>query len=488
MSEFPFATFRKTAKDVFKEKLVNPSPPDERPGLQDFIDSLTDEQAEKLIKLNGFTAEYDIPIWNDKIGSPAHDPNKERATPPDSYLKGKTTPRNIADDLYILLLGTHSQEEIIARIDAFKKLDERYSQYWQSIGDILYKGKQKRPRHDKSLDFLSTSNGRQLSITHEKYQYALSLHKNKTAYIRKLDGGIFDNLRFNQQGQLEVSPDIEQSINTALKKTQDAQGFDPTILQQIFTAVYKAQVGLTPYTITIHIPTFCREMGIDIHSSKANDIFSKLKVFENCLGVLGGNKYYAVLVIIGIDTEANTMTFAAPYMNQLLLEIANNPAKKVETKAYKYEIPGYSWLIHSSIVSERNEPAKQLVNLIIAALLQRGGTPDNQLKQNKGREGVSEKVNYDISCKTLVNNTPILRQRIAQGTTADKNKTLKRAFTGAYNLLKTRTDAYKYFVSLNVSEVVPTMTTLNAELHITHSGINPEYKEKSPEKVYGELP
>lgn len=336
--------------------------------------------------------------------------------------------------------------------------------------------KQKRKRHDKALDLLSTSSGRQVSITHPEYQYALSLRRNKTAYIRKLDGGIFDNLRFNQQGQLEVNPGIEKSIKTALKKTQDAQGFDTSLLQQIFTAVYKAQQSITPTTITIHVPTFCREMGIDIHSSKANDIFSKLKVFENCMGVLGGNKYYAVLTIIEIDPDANTMTFAAPYMNRILMEIANRPAVKKETKAYQYQIPGYSWLIHSAIVSERNEPAKQIVNRIIAGLLQRGGKPDNKLAQNKGREGVAEQVTYSISFATLVNDAPILQQRITQGTTADKNKKLKRAFEGAYSLLKTRTDAYKYFIDLTVQEIAPTMTTLDRQLLITHRGINPAYK------------
>lgn len=341
--------------------------------------------------------------------------------------------------------------------------------------------KQKRkPRHDRGLDLLSTSNGRQVSITHPEYQYALTMRRNKTAYIRRMDGGIFNNLRFNQQGQLEINPDIEKSMKTALKQTQNAQGFDTSLLQQIFTAVYKAQQSITPTTITIHVPTFCREMGIDIHSGKANDIFSKLKVFENCMGVLGGNKYYAVLTIIEIDPDANTMTFAAPYMNRILMEIASKPAAKKETKAYQYAIQGYSWLIHSAIVSERNEPAKQIITRLIAGLLQRGGKPDNKLAQNKGREGVTDQVTYSISFATLVNDAPILKQRIAQGTTADKNKSLKRAFEGAYKLLKTRTDAYRYFLDLSVPNIVPTITTLDRELTITHRGINPEYREKAP--------
>lgn len=111
---------------------------------------------------------------------------------------------------------------------------------------------------------------------------------------------------------------------------------------------------------------------------------------------------------------------------------------------------------------------------------QRGGKPDNKLAQNKGREGVTDQVTYSISFATLVNDAPILKQRISQGTTADKNIKLRRAFEGAYKLLKTRTDAYRYFLDLSVPDTVPTITTLDREITITHRGINPEYREKAP--------
>lgn len=334
----------------------------------------------------------------------------------------------------------------------------------------------KRKTHDRSLDIVSRGNGRQISITHPDYQYALTSYRNKTAYMRKLNGSIFDKLKFNEQGQLNLPPDAEEEIGSALKRVPDTQGFDTSLVQQIFTAVYRAAKSITTITITIHIPTFCREMGIDVYGKKANDILPKLKVLEECLGVLGDNKYYAVLTLIELDSKADTMTFAAPYMNKILMEIAENPAVKKETKTVHYEIEGYSWLIHSTIVSEKNEPAKQIVNRLIAGLLRRGGKSDSKLAQNRDRDKVSRQVMYSVSCATLIDEVPILHQRIAQGTTADKNKKLKRAFAGAYNLLKTRTDVYKYFIDLHVEEVIPTMTTLNMKMIITHKGLNPDYK------------
>ena len=89
-------------------------------------------------------------------------------------------------------------------------------------------------------------------------------------------------------------------------------------------------------------------------------------------------------------------------------------------------------------------------------------------------------VTYSVSFATIVHDVPMLESRIAAGTTADKNKKLKRAFTGAYELLKSHTDAYKYFIGLNVPQHVPTMTTLKNDLVITYQGINAAY---SPDKI-----
>lgn len=330
------------------------------------------------------------------------------------------------------------------------------------------------------IDAISVGNGRQLSITNKHYQYALTTRKNKYAYIEVLTGGIMNNLRISESGELEIGPDDEKRLKAAAKGRADAEGFSVSLIQQVFTAVYRAQESIGPEGITVYMPKFCREMGIDISKGNANDIWGKLKVFEECLGVLEGSKRYAVLNISAIDPEANTITIAAPYMYRLLRAIKEDPATKVVRKSYSYEIAGYSWLIHSTIVSNRNEAAKQIVNRIIAGLIQRGGKADSKLAQNKDKQNVGSIVTYSVSFATIVHDVPILESRIAAGTTADKNKKLKRAFTGAYELLKKETDAYKYFIGLTIPEHVPTMTTLKNDLVITYQGINAAY---SPDRI-----
>lgn len=102
-----------------------------------FLDALTDEQVQQLLALDGFTEEFKIPIWDDEIGRPARDANKQRDRKPDRYLDGRTAPRNIADDLVVLLVGASDLEEVESRLDTASKLDKTNKEYWRRLHEIL---------------------------------------------------------------------------------------------------------------------------------------------------------------------------------------------------------------------------------------------------------------------------------------------------------------------------------------------------------------
>ena len=87
-----------------------------------------------------------------------------------------------------------------------------------------------------------------------------------------------------------------------------------------------------------------------------------------------------------------------------------------------------------------------------------------------------EGVTYTRTFASIIDDVPLLKKRISTGKPADRNKALKRAFEGAYKLLRTRTDAYQYFIDLQVPATIPTMTTLNTDMVITHAGISATYK------------
>ena len=84
-----------------------------------------------------------------------------------------------------------------------------------------------------------------------------------------------------------------------------------------------------------------------------------------------------------------------------------------------------------------------------------------------------------IKYRSIHYDTSYLKRRVdAYKSTADKNKALRRAFEKAYQLIKTKTDAGEYFIDLHIPEIIPTMSTLDDLLTITHHGINGDYKPR----------
>ena len=105
-----------------------------------FCDALTDKQLEQLLALDGFTEPYKIPIWDDEIGGPAHDANRKRARKPDRYLDATTAPRDIIDDLVVLVVcASLSMERVKELADTYSRLDKVNPEYWQHVVEILGK-------------------------------------------------------------------------------------------------------------------------------------------------------------------------------------------------------------------------------------------------------------------------------------------------------------------------------------------------------------
>ena len=126
---------------------------EEREKIRDFMDSITEEQAAQILDLYDFTETFDIPVWDNETGGPARDAKRQHDTPPDRYIKGRTAPRIVADDLVIILFTEGSLEGVQQQIDLTAQLSEINKEYWRRLGDILGKpGKQlpsvtgKRPK------------------------------------------------------------------------------------------------------------------------------------------------------------------------------------------------------------------------------------------------------------------------------------------------------------------------------------------------------
>ena len=318
----------------------------------------------------------------------------------------------------------------------------------------------------------------------KSFQHSLTPQKNKNAYIALMTPEFFDKLDFSD-GVLSFDNESDAYIKKYRRgKYEDIQDLDLPLLQQIYTAASKAYAKNGGYTITVYFSKFLSEMRIDPRKQNADEIMRKLHSFENCVGVMPRTGIIARLFsIIEINAADNTMTFAVPYIFRLIDELERKNKIEGKTKKgelYEYEAPYNNRLVHSSIANERNKTAVELVYLITTGLLQRGKTPDAKTwAREKAKMADPALVSYSISFRTLINDAPLLRGRIkSYKSQNDKNKALRRAFEKAYQLIKAKTDAGEYFIDLHIPEIIPTMSTLDDLLTITHHGINGDYKPR----------
>lgn len=324
-----------------------------------------------------------------------------------------------------------------------------------------------KPEPSKVLTLVGDT---QISITAKNYQYALTSKPNPYAYIQVMPESFFTKAKWSKKGTLE---------NDVPEEEATGEPYDLPLLTQIFTALFAASRETTRYTITVYLPDFCANMDIDFNKGNANDILAKVETFDKLVGIVdNGGMRFKVLQVIAYDEEKQLLTLAVPYMLYVLNQIQN--AMKGD-KRYKKKlaqgtdpdiIPGYySWLVHADIVNERNKVGAALAYRIIAHLLQRGAH-----KTNENGETV-----YHKRFSELIEEVPELVDRLENTkAAADKNRVMRRAFTGAYSILKNKTDVYKYFVGLNIPATIPTITTAENVLVITHKGRNAKFTGTIP--------
>lgn len=175
------------------------------------------------------------------------------------------------------------------------------------------------------------------------------------------------------------------------------------------------------------------------------------------------NKVYKMLAFLQI--ENGYITFASPYMNKILKTLIKENTVEIKREKKKYIAPHYSYLVHSDVAAERNKTAVEIVVVLVTLLHQRGED------KKKGT------TTAHISISEIIDKIPLLNEAIdEQKDTSNKNKILKRAFTKAYELLKTKTDVYEYFIDFKISEIMPTISTIDDVIKMIHKGVNKNYK------------
>ena len=124
-------------------------------------------------------------------------------------------------------------------------------------------------------------------------------------------------------------------------------------------------------------------------------------------------------------------------------------------------LPSHSYLIKSSITKEKNKKAAEIVFIIVTLIEQAGNCTPH------------------IKASTIVERNTQLRESIESSkSTSDKNKKLSRAFTKAWELLRTQTTLTETYKNIRLpdpsapdfSKYIPTTSTLDTVFEFPHEG------------------
>ena len=119
-------------------------------------------------------------------------------------------------------------------------------------------------------------------------------------------------------------------------------------------------------------------------------------------------------------------------------------------------IASHSYLVKTGIVKERNKRAAEIVMVVVTTIEQAGNTIPH------------------LKASTIVERVPQLQQAINNAKAqADKNKTLKRAFSKAWELLDTQTTLKEKYPTISLPDPhnpknIPTMKTLDMVFEFPH--------------------
>lgn len=374
---------------------------------------------------------------------------------------------------------------------------------------------------------IMTTGGRLADISNKDYSGWLDEIPNNAAYLSYVGPHYWDNIEVDEGGNLY---DKDEAIVQRAIRDQDAKiikAFEAgsfgderpaeheRINKEVLRALLNATIEEHGAYRTIYLPTFAAELNknykVDIGEYEDNaepkeadgetsedggtsekkphtkSIMQQFYSLDYWVGVLDGSFPKRTAIITGLNQEAKTIEVVLPYIDEIKRRVLEAQRLEAETHRRAYMLPAYNFLVHTSIESERNKLAVDLVYTIIDKLLQRGSKPASQFKENlTGEEEeelkppkAGERVTYRIKYKTLIDDTPLLYMayKNANGPKREYD-VLNRTFKRAFQLLHKKTDIYQYFVDLKIPETPPTKRTLNDSLIITHRGKNSDYKTK----------
>lgn len=283
----------------------------------------------------------------------------------------------------------------------------------------------------------------------EKYEYALTFYHNKNTLAHMEIAEMTENLEF-KDGVLMIKGMPASRVELINYQTKEGiEDINLMYLRAFFSimltdAENQLSNGLEIRdTAKVYAPALLRYIGKE-NSYNESDFRGLVKSINNYQNVYGSLKsedgksetFYQVLNVSSYNPDENTLEVSSPYMSNIINNIYDDRVlsgklpKEVVDRFDINEIFETTSLIKHEIIKERSKLAVEIVVLIVRKIAQ----------------AESGKV-VKVKVREIFNKIPELKYQIfdkkaASGqvkSTKDKNKAIKRIFSKAWELLKTKT-------------------------------------------------
>lgn len=322
--------------------------------------------------------------------------------------------------------------------------------------------------------------------TYPNYEHSITLHEDGNAHMLNListKGLEFKDGKMFFEGALAPISTIElQDMRT----NEGIEKIDIPLLTMYYSIILNEYSeclkngedvwDFTRKITTIYAPELARCLGIirqgedgGLHKSDIANIMAKTRKFHNILGIMHitrngkpDESYFPVLTFAGYDAENNTISFVSPYLMHIVRKIYSasircdkkgNPRIKRNGQPMLY--PSHSFLIKSSIASERNKAAVENVFIIVQLIEQAGDNTPH------------------IKARTIIERNEALKARLQRDT--HPNRLLSRVFKKTWQLLREQTLLLEVYEDIelpdpNDIQQIPTPGNLDHVFEFKHSG------------------